>query len=89
LGRVPQIALSIWVKEEKLCCLIADNSNGFKPGSNAAVVEKSKGPVWERGLGWFIMQASTDDMQYRPLGNQGFEMTFSIHNEDVPEDTSP
>lgn len=89
-GRVPQIALSIWVEQEKLCCLIAENSNGFKYAStpDAAVPEERNGTVRERGLGWFIMQASTDDMRYRPLGNQGFEITFFIRNEDVPKDPS-
>ena len=78
-GRVPQIAFSIWVEEKTLCCLIADNSRGFSLDAYPALTPEADYDVMpERGMGWLLIQACTSRLAYRPLGNQGFELEFSI-----------
>ncbi len=77
--RVPQIALSVWFEDEKLWCLIADNSQGFplELYQNAAPVGDYE-VMPEHGMGWLLIQACTDHLAYRLLGNLGFELEFSV-----------
>lgn len=77
--RMPQIVLSVWVEEEKLWCLIADNSSGFKLEAYPSWIPNTVYDVMpERGMCWLLIEACTDRRVYRPLGNQGFELEFSI-----------
>lgn len=77
--RMPQIVLSVWVKEEKLCCLIADNSCGFKLEAYPSQAPDALYEVMpERGMCWLLIEACTERRAYRPLGNQGFLLEFSI-----------
>ncbi len=77
--RVPQIVLSVWVNEEKLCCLIADNSCGFKLEAYPSQAPDALYEVMpERGMCWLLIEACTEHRAYRHLGNQGFELEFSI-----------
>ncbi len=77
--RMPQIVLSVWVKEEKLCCLIADNSCGFKLEAYPSQAPDALYEVMpERGMCWLLIEACTERRAYHPLGNQGFLLEFSI-----------
>ena len=77
--RIPQIALSVWIEEGKLCCLIADNSRGFKLEAYSSQAPDTFYEVMpERGMCWLLIEACTERRAYRPLGNQGFELEFSI-----------
>ena len=77
--RVPQIALSVWVEDERLCCQIADNSSGFPMEAYPSIQLSDDYEVMpERGMSWLLIQACTRTCVYRPLGNQGFELRFSI-----------
>lgn len=77
--RVPQIALSVWVEGEALCCLIADNSSGFPLDAYPShPLDDGSEVMSERGMSWLLIQACTRHLTYRPLGNQGFELEFSI-----------
>lgn len=77
--RMPQIALSVWVEGEKLCCLITDNSSGFKLEAYPSHAPDTFYEVMpERGMCWLLIEACTERRAYRPLGNQGFELEFSI-----------
>lgn len=77
--RVPQIALSVWVEDGMLCCLIADNSSGFPlEAYPTESVEDDYDVMPERGMRWLLIQACTNRLVYRPLGNQGFELEFVI-----------
>ena len=78
-GRMPQIAFSVWVEEEKLCCLIADNSCGFKlEAYPSQAPDALYGVMPEHGMCWLLIEACTERRAYRPLGNQGFLLEFSI-----------
>ena len=77
--RVPQIALSVWVEDNRLCCQIADNSSGFPMDAYpSARLGDDYEVMPERGMSWLLIQACTRELVYRPLGNQGFELEFSI-----------
>lgn len=79
-GRLPQIAFSVWAEEKRLCCLIADNSTGFTLDAySSEVLDTALYEVMpERGMCWLLIEACTERRAYRPLGNQGFELEFSI-----------
>lgn len=78
-GRVPQIAFSIWAEEDRLCCQIADNSSGFPLEAYQGHDREAICYVMpERGMYWLIIQASTQRISYRLLGNQGYELEFTI-----------
>ena len=76
---VPQIALSVWVEDDRLCCQIADNSSGFPVEAYPSESLSDEYEVMpELGMSWLLIQACTRHLVYRPLGNQGFELEFSI-----------
>ena len=77
--RVPQIALSVWIEDNMLCCMIADNSRGFP--LDAYPDERSQDDfevMPERGMRWLLIQSCTNQLAYRPLGNQGFGLEFVV-----------
>ena len=77
--RMPQIALSVWAEANRLCCLVADNSSGFKLETYPKAASDPFYDVMpERGMCWLLIEACTERRAYRPLGNQGFELEFSI-----------
>lgn len=78
--RVPQIALSIWIEDGTLCCLIADNSSGFplEAYPSERLEEEDFEVMPERGMRWLLIQACTNQLDYRPLGNQGFGLEFVV-----------
>jgi len=77
--RVPQIALSVWADGNRLRCLIADNSEGFdrhaEPTGDLASVWET---LPEQGMRWLFIHACADQVVYRPFGNQGYGLEFSI-----------
>lgn len=77
--RLPQIAFSVWTDGNRLRCLIADNSEGLdhidqEPGLLPAECEAMPEPV----MRWLFIRACTDRVAYRPFGNQGYGLEFSI-----------
>lgn len=77
--QVPQIALSVWIEGDVLCCLIADNSSGFPfDAYPSGGFEDDYDVMPERGMRWLLIQACTNHLVYRPLGNQGYGLEFVV-----------
>ncbi len=77
--RIPQIAFSVWTDGDRLRCLIVDNSEGLdhvdgSPGDLMSDCET----LPEQVIRWLFIRACTDQVTYRPFGNQGYCLEFSI-----------
>ncbi len=77
--RVPEIALSLWAHGERLCCVIADNSEGFEPDLQPRVtLEEVCRTLPERGMGLLLLQACAHHVRYCSLGTQGHRLEFTV-----------
>lgn len=79
VDRVPEIALSLWTSERRLCCIICDNSEGFDPDLNPSVtLEEVCDRLPERGMGLLLLRACADDVRYESVGTTGHRVAFAI-----------
>lgn len=77
--RVPEIALSLWASDARLCCIICDNSEGFDPDLNPSVtLEEVCDRLPERGMGLLLLRACADDVRYESVGTAGHRVAFAI-----------
>lgn len=76
--RAPEISFEVNLNGERIDCVIEDNSDGFDLEAQLLERSTSLEPYPERGMGLLMLNACTDELDYRPVDGNRNRLTFTI-----------
>lgn len=80
-GREPEVVLTVSVEQDRLRCVIIDNSEGFDIGPHLSAKQDILRTFPERGMGIMLLRCSTSELSYRRLADGRHRLEFFVESE--------
>lgn len=76
--REPEVTLTVSVEQDRLRCVIVDNSEGFDIGPHLSAEQDILRTFPERGMGLMLLRCSTAEVSYRRLEEGRHRLEFFV-----------